>query len=51
MGGPRAAPDVAGTGLGLFLATELIRLHGGTLQVRSQPGGGTAFSITLARAP
>ncbi|HYX92616.1 MAG TPA: HAMP domain-containing sensor histidine kinase, partial [Myxococcaceae bacterium] len=51
MGAPRAAPGVAGTGLGLFLAIELIRLHGGTLRARSQPGGGTAFTVTLARAP
>lgn len=36
-----------GAGLGLPIATALIRLHGGTIDVRSAKGSGTEFSIFL----
>lgn len=36
-----------GTGIGLALVQELVRLHGGTIQVISQPGVGTEFVIRL----
>lgn len=36
-----------GTGIGLALVDELVRLHGGTVQVRSQVGEGTTFLIRL----
>lgn len=36
-----------GTGLGLPLAKKLIELLGGTLQVRSEKGVGTTFSVTF----
>lgn len=36
-----------GTGLGLSLTQELVRLHGGTLTVRSQLNQGTCFTIRL----
>ena len=36
-----------GTGLGLPLAMGLVRLHGGTLLIDSQPGAGTTAIITL----
>lgn len=36
-----------GTGLGLWITYELIRKQGGTISVRSKPGFGTVFSITL----
>ncbi len=34
-------------GLGLFLASEMIRLLGGQLNVRSEPGKGSTFSLVL----
>jgi PAS domain S-box-containing protein len=36
-----------GTGLGLPLSVELIRMHGGDLSIESQPGKGTKVVITL----
>jgi signal transduction histidine kinase len=36
-----------GTGIGLALVQELVRLHGGEIAVRSVPGEGTTFSISL----
>jgi len=37
----------AGSGLGLSISTELIQLHGGALDIRSEAGHGTTVSITL----
>lgn len=36
-----------GTGLGLSISYGIIENHGGKIQVRSQPGTGTEFTITL----
>ncbi len=36
-----------GSGIGLALVQELIRLHGGTIRVNSKPGEGTAFTLAL----
>jgi signal transduction histidine kinase len=38
---------VRGTGLGLPLARKLARLLGGDVTVRSQPGAGSIFTVTL----
>ncbi len=38
-----------GAGVGLYLAREIVRLHQGTIEVRSQPGRGSVFSVTLPR--
>lgn len=38
---------VAGTGLGLTLATHIVKAHGGRLQVSSKLGNGSTFSIYL----
>jgi signal transduction histidine kinase len=58
--GPGMAPDVVvrlfepffttrsdGTGLGLAIARGVARAHGGGIDVRSEPGVGTEFLITL----
>jgi len=37
-----------GSGIGLALVHELIRLHGGTVDVNSTVGQGTCFTVTLA---
>ncbi len=36
-----------GSGIGLALVQELVRLHGGTIQVSSQQGVGTSFTVTI----
>lgn len=43
-------PSLGGTGLGLYIAREIIHLHGGTTLVESRPGEGAAFEFTLRRA-
>ncbi|WP_454747887.1 sensor histidine kinase [Ciceribacter selenitireducens] len=39
-----------GTGLGLSISQTLVRRQGGTLNVESEPGNGTTFSIWLPEA-
>ncbi len=44
---PASQKVAKGTGLGLSIAKELVELHGGQLQVSSEIGRGTTFTLTL----
>lgn len=39
--------EIGGSGLGLYWAKQIIRMHGGTITVRSKLGKGTIFTIGL----
>jgi signal transduction histidine kinase len=38
-----------GSGIGLSLVQELVKLHGGTISARSEPGQGTTMTVRIAR--
>jgi signal transduction histidine kinase len=40
---------VGGTGVGLYLVREIVRLHNGSVEVSSEPGTGSVFSVRLPR--
>jgi two-component system sensor histidine kinase HydH len=44
---PFFTTKIAGTGLGLPITQRIIQEHRGTIEVASEPGKGTTFSITL----
>jgi two-component system, sensor histidine kinase and response regulator len=39
-----------GTGLGLTIAQKIVQAHGGKIEVQSQPGGGSKFSVFINKA-
>jgi signal transduction histidine kinase/ActR/RegA family two-component response regulator len=41
--------SIEGSGIGLALVDQLVRLHGGTVTVTSSPGAGTTFTVTLSK--
>ena len=43
------ARSAEGTGIGLALVQELVKLHGGSIQVESKEGEGTAFVVSIPR--
>jgi signal transduction histidine kinase len=43
---PRVA-KITGTGLGLTLAREVVRLHGGDIAVKSELNKGSTFTLTI----
>jgi two-component system sensor histidine kinase SenX3 len=46
---PQLARAPGGTGLGLYIARELIERMGGRLDVRSEPDTGATFIVELPR--
>ncbi len=46
----RHAAQISGSGIGLAVAAELTRAHGGRLTASSQPGEGTRMTLTLPGA-
>ena len=47
----RAVPStgVSGLGLGLFIVRQLVEAHGGTIQLKSQLGEGSTFTVRLPK--
>lgn len=41
------APDQPGLGLGLYICRVIVELHGGTIDVASELGRGSTFTVTL----
>lgn len=49
----RAVPvrHFGGFGLGLYVTREIVRAHGGSIEIQSRPGAGSAFVVRLPLRP
>ena len=45
--GTRARTAASGMGLGLYIAAEIVKQHGGSITVDSTPGTGTTLTVSL----
>jgi PAS domain S-box-containing protein len=43
--------NISGFGLGLYVTRQIVRAHGGSIQVEDTPGGGTTFVVELPVDP
>jgi signal transduction histidine kinase len=44
---PFAVVVIAGLGLGLYIAADIVRRHGGSIIVNSEKGKGSVFTVML----
>lgn len=49
--GPGAASTSKGSGIGLALVEEHVRLHGGSVVIEESDAGGARFAVSLPKAP
>jgi signal transduction histidine kinase len=47
----RLSRETAGVGLGLSIVELIVRAHGGSVSVHSEPGAGSTFSLHVPCAP
>jgi two-component system sensor histidine kinase SenX3 len=46
-----ATQQIVGMGIGLYVVKEIVTLHGGEVDVESQEGAGSTFTVRLPLAP
>jgi NtrC-family two-component system sensor histidine kinase KinB len=47
----KSAPPSAGVGIGLYIARQVIELHGGTIRCDTGPLGGARVTVTIGKLP